>query len=61
MSHECSGVLCQREGPGFKWLALLGGLRQSHLTSPSVTFFFCKMGLMGSFLPPHILPKQKCL
>ena len=53
------GVLCQSEGPGFKWLVLLGGLRQSHLTSLSLSFLFCKMGPMGSFLLLHVLPKQK--
>ena len=46
---------------GGSGLALLGGLRQNHVTSLSLSFLFCEMGPMGSFLLLHVLPKQKGL
>ena len=57
---DVTGVLLSAMSRG-SGLALLGGLRQSHVTSLSLRFLFCEMGPMGSFLLLHVLPKQKGL
>ena len=46
---DVTGVLLSAMSRG-SGLALLGGLRQSHVTSLSLRFLFCEMGPMGSFL-----------
>ena len=57
---DVTGVLLSAMSGG-SVLALLGGLRQSQVTSLSLSFLFCEMGPMGSFLLLHVLPKQKGL